>query len=322
MIRNYSRVFLGVAPGFLLGVHLLCFMVGPVVAESGGKVLAHELRLTRFGDVLSTVMAHDAATQREFIGTALDVMIDAYLIEIRRLDELGAGGDSAKQQSWRAGTLAFVRRLEKSLAAVDVGAEVFIAQEADGAVRFVVDAEQIMLNAPRMADQGALEAALVEQFCLREYCERGRATIEDKTRAQMDSVSGRWEFSTKTKPTYTADDGLQCIFRDQRHLTLKRQACKSLIYELRFLAEAFKALKAKGARVDWNRITIKGQGNAKPSEVFYNTKRQFFHARLPNLRRAEGVLRSAIPWLQARSLGNSRPFVIKPPDIVTYSNLR
>ena len=258
---------------------ILCFVSGITLAQSGGRVLAHELRLTRFGDVLSTVMNHDSAVQREFIGAALDVMIDAYLIEIRRLDEVGAD-DSAKLLSWRAGTLAYVRRLEKALEAVDHGAEVFIAQEADGAVRFVVDSEQLMLNAPRLSDQNALEATLVEQFCLREYCENGRETVEDKTRAQMDEVSGRWEFSTKTKPTYTADDGLQCVFRDQRHLTLKRQACKSLIYELRFLAEAFKALKAKGAKVDWNRITIKAQGDAKPSQVFYNTRRQFFHAPL------------------------------------------
>lgn len=303
---------------FLMSLTVACVVQLPVWSQSSGKVLAHELRLTRFADVLSTVMSHDALVQREFIAAALDVMIDSYLIEIRHLDELGAV-DPAKQRSWRAGTLAYVRNLEKSLDAIDLGAEVFIAQETDGAVRFVVGAEQIMLHAPRLADQASLEAALVEQFCLREFCEQGRATIEDKTRDQMDNVSGRWEFSSKTKPSYTADDGLQCVFRDQRHLTLKRQACKSLIYELRFLAEAFKALKAKGARVDWNLIAINGQGNAKPSKVVYNGKLQFFHARLPHLRRAGGVLRSAIPWLQARSLGNPRTFVIQPPDIVTYS---
>ena len=297
-------------------IALTFVLIGHTQVEA--RILAHELRLTRFGDVLSTVMSHHAPIQREFIAAALDVMIDAYLIEIKRVDELGADG-FAKERSWRSGTLSYVRRLEKALLAVDLGAEVFIAQEADGAVRFVVAGEQIMLNAPRMSEQSSLEAALVDHFCLREHCEKGASTIEDRTRDQMDNVVGSWEFSSRTKPTYTAGDGLQCVFKDQRHLTLKRQACKSLIYELRFLAEALKALRIQGVRIDWERILISGQGKSRPSEVRYNNSGQFFHARLPNLVRAKGVLRSAIPWLQARSLGNVRTFVIKPPDLVTYS---
>ena len=304
----------------ILGRLMLAVSIwGIAISVVEARVLAHELRLTRFGDVLSTVIAEHETAQREFIAAALDVMIDAYLIEIKRVDELGAKS-TPKQSSWRSGTMGYVQQLERSMQALENGASVYIAQEADGSVRFVVGSEQIMFHAPRMSEQGQLESTLVDQYCIREYCEGSTGTVEDNTRKQMSSLGGHWEFSIGSKPTFTAGDGLKCVFQDQRHLTLKRQACKTLIFELRFLAEALKALRAKGARVDWNRIAIAGASEALPNKVSYNSKNEFFHARLPALWRAQATVRKAIPWLQARTLGNVTSFTIRPPDIVTYSS--
>ena len=286
------------------------------VAEA--RVSAQDLRLTRFGDVLSTVIADDVTAQREFIVVALDVLVDAYLLEVRRIDELGREHQASKA-SWRAGTLHYVQRLERALNEAKQGASIYIAQEVDGSVRFVVEQEQIMFHAPRLSEQNELEATLVDHYCLKEFCEGANDTVEDKTRAEMQRVSGHWEFSSTTAPTYTAGDGLKCLFQDQRHLTLKREACKSLIYELRFLAEALKALRAQGARIDWDKIGLSGNGEASPNTVTYNRQRDYFHARLPNLWRAQELLRAAIPWVQARTVGNVREFTIQPPDLVTYS---
>ena len=297
-------------------VLMIAALFAPPVLDA--RVSAQDLRLTRFGDVISTVMSADDSAQREFVVAALDVMVDAYLVEIRRVDELGAKAQS-ERASWRSGTLNYVRRLEKALAAAEHGAAIFITQEVDGSIRFVVGGEQIMFHAPRLSAQRHLEATLVEHYCLKEYCARGHRTVEDKTRAQMEQVTGQWEFSSRSKPTYTAGDGLKCVFEDQRHLTLRRQACKSLIYELRFLAEALKALRAQGSRIDWGNIVLTGGSAALPNKVTYNQKREYFHARLPTLWRAQAMLREAIPWLQARTLGNVREFTIKPPDNVTYS---
>ncbi|MGR8948680.1 MAG: hypothetical protein ACU84Q_11570 [Gammaproteobacteria bacterium] len=313
---NSDRSLFGI--GIRMSAHIIiCWVMTFSTAEC--RVLAHELRLTRFDDLLGSVTSDHEQAQRDFIAVALDVMIDAYLIEVKRVDELGAKS-TAKQSSWRSGTMGYVRRLERSLQAADDGAQIFIAQEADGSLRFVVDGEQIMFHAPRLSGQGQLESTLVDQYCMREYCEHRSETIEEETRKQMDSFSGHWEFSSGSKPTYTAGDGLKCVFEDQRHLTLKRQACKSLIFELRFLAEALKALRAKGARIDWDRITIGGAADAEPNKVSYNRRNEFFHARLPSLWATQETVRKAIPWLQARTLGNVSSFTIRPPDIVTYSS--
>ena len=283
------------------------------------RISASELRLTRFGDILDTVMVDSPQAQQAFVLVALDVMIDAYLLEIRRVDEL-RGEQQANQASWRAGTLNYVRKLEQALDNVERGANIYLTQEADGSVRFVIAGEQIMFHAPRVSDQGGLEASLVDHYCLQKFCRPAEDTVEDKARAQMENLSGHWEFSSKTRPSYTAGDGLKCLFQDQRHLTLKREACKSLIYELRFLAEALKALRAKGSRIDWDKIAVSGSGKASPNKFIYNGKREYFHARLPNLWRAQTLLRAALPWIQARTLGNVREFAFEPPDIVTYSS--
>ena len=297
---------------------LVLLIVASLQAGARARVSAQDLRLTRFGDVLSTVMADRETAQREFIMLALDAMIDAYLLEIRRIDELGRD-EQASQASWRAGTLNYVQRLEQALFDANQGATIYIAQEVDGSVRFVVESEQIMFHAPRLSEQGELEATLVDHYCLKAFCETAKDTVEDKTRAEMQRLTGHWEFSSNTKPSYTADDGLKCQFQDQRHLTLKREACKSLIYELRFLAEALKALRVQGARIDWDRIGVTGSGKAAPNKVTYNRQHDYFHARLPNLWRAQPLLRMAIPWIQARTMGHIREFTIEPPDLVTYS---
>ena len=305
--------FPSLVQGLILLGGLLC-ICQPVAA----RISAGDLRLTRFGDILDTVMVDTAEAQQAFVIVALDVMIDAYLLEIRRVDEL-RGDQQANQASWRAGTLSYVRKLEQALENAERGANIYLAQEADGSVRFVIAGEQIMFHAPRVSEQGGLEASLVDHYCLQKYCRPAKDTIEDKTRDQMENLAGHWEFSSKTRPTYTAGDGLKCLFQDQRHLTLKREACKSLIFELRFLAEALKALRAKGSRIDWDKIAVSGGGKASPNKFTYNGKREYFHARLPNLWRAQSLLRAAMPWIQARTLGNVREFAFEPPDTVTYS---
>ena len=299
-------------------IFIVMFVAISLHSNAPARVSAQELRLTRFGDVLSTVMADHETAQREFIVVALDAMIDAYLLEIRRIDEL-ARDEQLSQASWRAGTLNYVQRLEQALFDARQGATIYIAQEVDGSVRFVVESEQIMFHAPRLSEQGELEATLVDHYCLKAFCETAHDTVEDKTRAEMQRTAGHWEFSSSTRPSYTADDGLKCLFQDQRHLTLKREAYKSLIYELRFLAEALKALRVQGARIDWDSIGLSGSGKAAPNKVTYNRQRDYFHARLPNLWRARQLLRSAIPWVQARTVGSLREFIIEPPDLVTYS---
>lgn len=300
--------------------YILVVLSAICCVNSDAKVQAHELRLSRFSDVLSTVMSASDVEQREFIIAALEVMIDAYRVEIKRIDE--HRGRTDKQSSWRNGTLAYVHQLEKTLNSAVYGDTIFIAQESDGSVRFIVGQQQIMFHAPRLEAQSGMEASLVEQFCLREYCARTASTVEERARGQMDNFAGSWEFSSKSKPTYSAEDGLQCVFKDQRHLTLKRQACKSLIYELRFLAEAMKSLRAKGARIDWDRVILGKSRDSAPNKLIYNRQQQYFNARLPNLFRSPALFRQSIPWLQTRSLGNVRAFVIEPPDGVTYSGVR
>jgi hypothetical protein len=294
---------------------LVSSSVSATVYRSSGE--RSSISVTRFDDAITSVLSASSADQRRFAELAIQFMVDAYRTELG-LTTFAATPSKSDVVTWGVGTRRFIDRLEGIAAAVANGQSVHIIKESHGAIRIVVGSAQVMLNAPRPNEQASFEHAIATSVCAYVMCSQIGNTPEERAGLLTSRLRSNWEFGPRSPPRYSSSDGLNCIFDDTRHLKLKKDACVSLLHEIRLLAESFNALKTHGKVINWSHLKIKHVGAGESQKLTYNSHKGFISIRLPGLVQSEIVLREAIPWIRASVQGRAFHHVIKLPNKLVY----
>jgi len=309
-----------VPPLATLTAVLVCFTTVVAAAPrqfTADLVAPQEIRIGKFDDVIASILNGDPSEQARFAVIAIEIMVASFMDELERAD-VEARGNRQDDLSWKIGTRRYIEHLRSIAASIQRGSALRIIKEPHTATRLVIEGEQVMLSAPRLEDQAVFERNIAENVCRYAECIGRGATIEGRVAERSSRLESGWEFGRKAPPTYSSSDGLQCIFRDRRHLKLKKDACLSLVYELRLLAEAFLALDAHGKRIEWRALRIDHVGAGKEQKVTYSSNGSFVRMHLPRLLRAEALWREAIPWIKANLQGKVSQHVITLPDQLVY----
>lgn len=303
------------------GLVMVFVSVAAAAAQQFTADLVHNsgVHVSRYNDVVDTLLESGADDQARFAEVAIGLMIEAYEAELDR-DVTGSAHDGADDAGWRAGTRSYVEFLRRVGQSIAARPPIEMIREIHGGVRLVIGHEQVMLNAPRARDQAALERSVAEHVCRFSACREPGTTIEERVEQRMAQSGGAWEFSSNQPPAYTSGDGLRCVFADRRHLNLKKNACIDLVRELRLLAEALTALKAQGETIDWHDVAILHTGPGNPQKIVYSAARRYVSMHVPNLLHAETVWREAMPWIRAHVIGRAMQHVIDLPDQLAYLN--
>jgi len=280
-------------------------------------VRGDEIYVTRFDDIVAMVIDADEAEQNRFAAIALDLLIAAYEIELEHAS-IRAAPTTKDPAGWRSGTWRYVEQLKRIAELVRLGAPIQTIRERDGDVRLVIGTEQVMLNAPRLDGQVRFEQEIAEQMCQYTSCSARPSTIEERVQAETANLESSWVFARNMPPTYSSSDGLRCIFTDQRHMKLKKEACLAVVTEVRMLAGALTALRTHQKFIDWREVRIAHVGAGQAQKVIYSSNGDFVRMRLPQLSRAESVWRGALPWLEARVSGREMQYVINLPNQLAY----
>lgn len=279
--------------------------------------------LARFEALVATA-AEDPALGSSFADTALGVLIEANEAELR-----GVAG------RWQQGAREYVARLRALRARLPAAGRLAVLREARGGVRLIVDGEQVMLTAPRIGQQAALEARITDVFCASTTCPSPaapRATLSRPATpaaaapapsfpaapAEEPRRAGEWSIGDRAPPMYSGADGLHCVFADTRHLRLKQTACASVMGELRRLERALRGVLQQGGLVDWKLLEVRAAVEGQATRVSYGTSGRYFELELPALASAPEVVRSAVPWLQTRLRGQRLDLVIEAPERLAY----
>ena len=286
--------------------------------------------LSHFDAVVEAVIAADAPTRLAFADAALGALIEANEVE------LNAGGGA-----WQRGARDYVARLRATRTLLRAAPRVEVIRETRGAVRLLIDTEQVMLTAPREGRQAAFEARVAEAACVAIDCASEAAvaalaattggmpatsapqvaaapTVDAVVTRRERRMRGEWSLGDRAPPMYSQDDGLHCAFPDSRHLRLKQAACEAVTRELRLLEEALRAVLQRGGRVDWQALAVRSAGGSQGARVSYDANGRYFELGLPTLAAAPEVVQGAIPWLQTRLRGQRADYVITAPDRLAY----
>lgn len=302
-------------PGTALGLLLLLLL-----CAAGAAVKA--AALARF-DALVLASEGDPARRLVFADLALGVLIEANETEL-----------AAASGRWQRGARDYVARLRALRSRLAAAGQVAVLREGQGAVRLIVDGEQVMLTAPRLGQQRALEARIVDLVCANLACppllpvpadtvasdgpDEPGASAAGLDAGFADALAGEWSIGDRAPPMYSQPDGLHCVFGDTRHLRLKQSACERVVRELRRLEAALRGVLQRGEHLDWAVLEVHPAGTAGGGRVSYAANGRYFELGLPTLASAPELVRSAVPWLQTRLRGQLVDLVIEAPERLVY----
>lgn len=274
----------------------------------------------RFEQVIASIRDGEASARIRFAAVALAALIRANRAEVARTGR-ERNATPAQQRAlarWRAGTETYVAHLEWIARELAGASDIQLVVEAGGVVRLIVGREQVMLTAPRLTGQDALEAEIAATMCATIECRRVDPTLAEAVADRNREVRREWVFGDRAPPLYSNSDGLHCVFQDRRHLKLKETACEAVLAELRLLAEGLRAISEHGRTVDWAVLAIRQAAPAAPERVTYDRSGHYFQLDLPYLGAADQIWRGAIPWMQARLRGQVIAYMISAPERLAY----
>lgn len=263
----------------------------------------------RFSRLADEIAHADLARRKEFATIALSVLTQSMRAEFTR----AAPGEGAAGGRWQTNALIYTAHLEHIATLIEAADEVAIIPDSQGVVRLAIDAEQVMLNSPRLSQQSRFEARIADLMCEKIDCTEPAPAVADVGIEARREVRTEWAFSDRGPPLLSASDGLHCVFSDALHLRLKETACAAVMQELRLLAESLQSVVEHGAVLDWSAFRVQRGAGAKP-QIIYDRAGTFFELELPNLVSHEAIWRGAVPWLQGHLRGYPGDYLITDLD--------
>jgi hypothetical protein len=309
-------------PGFSRSVRHVGRRLCPALAVSGLLLLTHvavadvDRSLSRFNRIAVAISKEPEPVRAEFALTAISEMTAAHTTEaeLARLDTRG-GSDRRDLLRWAAAVDAYAAELAAIGEALTPETVVGISIGADASVYLNIAGRPVMVGTPSARKQGEFEQRIIDRFCAAYRCED---FVSDSdlvvVRKQVQGQPPSWSFSQYAGPACSTADGLELQFQTMQDLRRKREICTRLVAELNLLLAAIDAEIDSGARVDWNRLEIRGSPNAEQQQVILNGTGDMLYVAVPGLTEVPDFLRRALPWLAARVKGESYRLVLLNAD--------
>ncbi|MGD8631454.1 MAG: hypothetical protein PVG72_12110 [Gammaproteobacteria bacterium] len=307
-------------PGFpRFGLHA---SLVPLLAVSGLLLLPQagiaevDRSLSRFNRIAVAISKEAEPVRAEFALAAISEMAAAHTTEaeLARLDAR-RGSDRRDLLRWAGAVDAYAAELTAIGEALTPETVVGISIGADSSVYLNIAGRPVMLGTPSARKQGEFEQRIIDRFCATYRCEDIVSAADlEVARKQVQGQPPSWSFSQYAGPACSTADGLELQFQTMQDLRRKREICTRLVAELNLLLAAIDAEAGAGARVDWNRLEIRGSPNAEQQQVILNGHGDTLFLAVPGLTEVPDFLRRALPWVAARVKGESYRLVLLNAD--------
>jgi hypothetical protein len=293
-----------------------------LLAASGLLLLAHvtvadvDRSLSRFNRIAVAISKEPEPVRAEFALTAISEMTAAYTTEaeLARLDARSGSGRRDLLR-WAAAVDAHAAELAAIGETITQETVVGISIGADSSVYLNIAGRPVMVGTPSARKQGEFEQRIIDRFCAAYRCEDFVSAPDlEVVRKQVQGELPSWSFSQYAGPACSTADGLELQFQTMQDLRRKREICTRLVAELNLLLAAIDAEVGAGARVDWNRLEIRGSPTAEQQQVILNGRGDMLYLEVPGLAEVPDFLHRALPWVAARVKGERYRLVLLNAD--------
>lgn len=249
---------------------------------------------------LRTVLAvQDAAPEvrSDFAATALSHLAGAYSTETRlaRRNDQDAGS-----RAWSATVDQYASQMRLLLDDVELGLPVRLTIEADDSLAIAVGDRTVIINHPRLSQQGALEQDILQDFCSRQEC--GQIS-PDPGQLEPIPTSGtyikpHWNFTERGSDC--SFQGITVRFRSDQGTANARVICEQFLQELVTLADALAVQWRYAVDIQWEQLELQAAPGRPEHTVRLNALGDSVTVTAPLLHATPGLLRQVLPWLRQR----------------------
>lgn len=245
--------------------------------------------------VRTVVTLQDAAPEvrSDFAAIALSSLANAYSTEAR----LAQRNDS-DARAWTATVEQYASQIYPLLDDVELGLPVQLILEADQSLAINVGDRTMIVTHPRPSQQGALEQAILKDFCSRQDC--GQIQPDPAAAAPISAseafIRPTWSFTQHGSDC--SHEGITVRFSNHQNTAHARLICEQFLQEVMALADELAAQHRHGVEIQWEQLEIQSVPGSPEHLVRLNTWGDSVLVAAPLLGGSTKLLQQVRPWLR------------------------
>jgi hypothetical protein len=253
---------------------------------------------SRFQRTVQHLQGESPAMRADFAAIALVILGQAYATEARLAGAPGAVGRDASKRGWALAVSQFARQMPLLVADIDLGFPVHLTIGADRTVAVTVADRTVMLNHPRINQQGVFERDILQNFCASVRCDAFWPTDEPAAPIpfSVSSITPEWAFTPQGQ--VCSYRGLGVRFDTAQNLANARVICEQFLQEAATLREELVWQQRHAVVIDWDNLEIQAAPHRPEHMVRLNDAGDTLLVTIPLLYSSPELTESILVWLK------------------------
>jgi hypothetical protein len=278
----------------VLGVLLWALAAGPdaVAQDTAAQPVVAQSRFVR-----TIITLQDAAPElrSDFATVALSRLADAYSAEasLARRNEQGAG-----VRAWTATVEQYASQIYLLLDDVQLGLPVQLAIEGDGSLAIAVGDRTAIISHPRLSQQGALEQAILKDFCAEQEC--GQIQPDQRSlepiAASRTFIRPAWNFTARGSEC--SHEGITVRFSNDQNTAHARLICEQFLQEVMALVDELAGQQRHAVEIQWAQLELQSIPGRPEHLVRINALGDSALLAAPLLHANPELLQRVLQWLR------------------------
>jgi hypothetical protein len=261
---------------------------------------------SRFQRTVQHLQGESPALRADFAAIALGLLGQAYATEARLAGAPGTAARSNGKRGWALAVSQFARQMPLLVDDIELGFPVHLNIGADRTVAVTVADRTVMLNHPRINQQGAFERDILQSFCATVRCDAFWPADEPAAPIPFTvaSITPEWAFTPQGQ--VCSYRGLGVRFDAARNLANARVICEQFLQEAVTLREELAWQQRHAVIIDWDNLDIQAAPHRPEHMVRLNAAGDTVLVTIPVLYGNPELVASILPWLQQPFAGQSQ----------------
>jgi hypothetical protein len=261
------------------------------VAQAGEAGAAGQQ--SRFARTVMSLQDAAPEVRSDFATIALSVLANAYSTEAR----LALRNDQ-DARAWTSTVEQYAGQIYQLLDDVELGLAVQLILEADQSLAINVGDSTVIVTHPRTSQQGALEQAILKEFCSRQEC--GQIESDPKAAKPISAseayIRPAWSFTQHgSECSY---EGITVRFSNSQNTAHARLICEQFLQEVMALADELAGQHRHGVEIQWEQLEMQSVPASPEHLVRLNPWGDSVLVAAPLLGGSPQLLQQVRPWLR------------------------
>ena len=264
---------------------------------------------TRFQRTVEYLQSAEPQLRSDFAIVALTRVADAFAAEARLARQQSGPGADRQLGGWSATVERYVGQIPLLIDDIELGLPVRFTIGEEKSLAITVGDRTVIVNHPRLTQQGALEQSILKDFCGTHSCAQMAPRDADSTPIPVSTSHVRPSWNFTESDSNCSHLRITVHFDRARNMANARLICEQFLQEVMTLSDELIWQQRNAVAIEWDTLQIQTAPGRPEHIVQLNTAGDTVLVSLPLLNANPLLIKQLARWIRAHVEGEQEPAV-------------